>query len=67
MSRLRPIDRFQVATTGLFIMLGAVILVRAGFRGAPWGSYGVGAMFIAYGCYRIGFIMRSLRDGRSLR
>jgi hypothetical protein len=67
MSSLRPIDRFQIVTTGLFIALGVVIVVRAGIRAAPWSSYLVGSLFVAYGLYRIRLIRRSLGGDRGSR
>jgi hypothetical protein len=63
MSGLRPLDRFQIATTGLILMLGVVILMRAWMLGAPAGSYVVGVAFVAYGAYRAKFIVRALRGG----
>ncbi|UCC68145.1 MAG: hypothetical protein JSV79_13730 [Armatimonadota bacterium] len=62
---LRPIAKFQVLTTALFLVLGATILVRSALRGAPWGSYLVGALFAAYGVYRAAFILRWMREERS--
>jgi hypothetical protein len=61
MSRLRPIDYFQVCTTGLLVVLGIAILVRAAMRGAPLGSYVIGLAFVAYGAYRAGFVVRAVR------
>jgi len=60
-SGLRPIALFQVVTTALFVTLGVAILVRSAARGAPWGSYLIGLLFMAYGIYRAGFVARALR------
>ena len=60
MRPLTPVDRLQIATTVLFVVLGLLILVRAGIRHAPLGSYVVGAAFLAYGLYRARFVARAL-------
>ena len=64
MRPLRSIDCFQIATTALMGVLGAVILVRAATRGAPLPSYAIGLAFLAYGIYRARFILRALRGER---
>ena len=64
MRSLRPIDWFQTCTTGLLILLGVLILVRAATRGAPLGSYAIGLAFLAYGLYRARFIVLALRGDR---
>lgn len=61
MSGLRPIALFQAVTTALFITLGVAILMRSAMRGAPWGSYLIGILFMGYGIYRAGFVARALR------
>jgi len=58
---LRPIALFQVVTTALFLTLGVAILIRSAMRGAPWGSYLIGALFTGYGVYRAGFVAQALR------
>jgi len=63
MSKLRPIDRFQIAATVAFIVLGGITLVRAVLVRAPVLAYIVGAAFVALGGYRAGFILRALRRG----
>jgi hypothetical protein len=65
MTRLRPVDRFQIVTTTLLLALGLLIVVRAGVRHAPIDSYGLGAAFVAYGLYRVRFILRALRRGKA--
>jgi hypothetical protein len=65
MTPLRPVDRFQIVTTALFLAIGLLIVVRAGVRHAPIDSYGLGAAFVAYGLYRLRFILRALRRGRT--
>ncbi len=67
MKALSAMGVFQIVTTGLFIALGAAIVLRAGVRGAPWGSYLVGGLFAAYGVYRAGFVVRSLSGGEKRR
>lgn len=64
MRGLRPVDRFQIITTGLILVLGATILVRAALRGAPLDSYGLGGAFVAYGLYRVRLVLRGLRGNR---
>jgi len=64
MRRLRPVDRFQIVTTALILVLGALILLRSAERHAPVDSYGLGAVFLLYGLYRLRFIARALRRHR---
>jgi len=58
---LRPIDRFQIATTVVIGALGCLILARAALSHAPIDSYGLGAAFLGYALYRARFIVRVLR------
>jgi len=58
---LRAIDIFQIATTGLFLALGAVIVVRAAALGL-WVGCVVGAVMFAYGVHRSRAIVRALRE-----
>jgi hypothetical protein len=67
MRSLSAIDRFQIFTTILLVVLGTLIIVRASILSAPWGSYVIGAVFLAYGLYRAQFIMRALRGNRNSR
>jgi hypothetical protein len=64
MSRLRPLDYFQIATTALLVVLGLIILIRSRALGAPAPSYAIGLAFLAYGVYRGSFILRALRGAR---
>lgn len=62
MRALRPLDYFQTATTLVFILLGAVVLVRACSAGA-WPACLFGAVMFAYGIYRARAIARFLHQG----
>jgi len=61
MSPLRPLDYFQIATTGLLVLLGAIILVRSHALAAAAPGYLIGLGFLGYGLYRARFIVRALR------
>jgi hypothetical protein len=62
MTRLRPLDCFQIITTVLFLALGATILVRAALLRVPAVlAYVVGMVFVGLGIYRARFILRALR------
>ncbi len=61
MTGLRFIDRFQMATTGLFAVLGIAIFVRAALTQAPFFAYIVGAAFLLLGLIRARLILRNLR------
>ena len=60
-SRLRFVDRFQIVTTALILVVGAAILIRSRALHTPIDSYGLGAAFLVYGLYRLRFIVRALR------
>jgi len=62
MRRLRAIDYFKILTTALMIVLGGLILIRSGMRGAPVGGYVMGVAFLAYGLYRSKLILTALRE-----
>jgi hypothetical protein len=59
-SPLRFVDRFQIVTTALILVVGAVILFRSMALHTPIDSYGLGAAFLFYGIYRLRFIIRAL-------
>jgi hypothetical protein len=61
MTGLRFIDRFQIATTGLFTVLGVAIFVRAALTQARFFAYVVGAAFLLLGLVRARLITRNLR------
>ena len=63
MRRLRAIDFFQMATTALFVVLGATIVVRSATAGV-WMGCVVGAVMFAFGIYRWTAIVRALREAR---
>ncbi len=63
MSRLRPIDVFQVVTSSLLLALGAMTAARALALGL-WLGVVVGVVMAAYGVYRWRFIVRALREVR---
>lgn len=64
---LRFLDRFQIVTTFLFILLGGLILIRAALRAAPAFSFVIGAVFLAYGVYRARFVLRAFGNSRRPR
>jgi len=57
---LRLVDRYQIITTALFVVLGVAILVRSTTLHARVDSYGLGAAFLLYGLYRLRYIVRAL-------
>jgi len=61
MTGLRFTDRFQIATTGLFAVLGVAIFVRAVLTQAPFFAYVVAAAFLLLGLIRARLIMHNLR------
>jgi hypothetical protein len=60
--KLRFVDRFQIVTTVLFVVLGLVIIGRAALLGAPIFAYVVGAAFTALGVIRARLIVHRLRE-----
>jgi hypothetical protein len=67
MSRpLHPLEKFQIVTTGLFVVVGLLILARSFALGAPWPAYLLGVIFLAYGLYRRRLIRQTL-DRRNSR
>ncbi len=60
MRTLRPIDRFQVATTAAYVLLGAVIVFRAAAV-QVWFGCVFGAVMLAFGVYRAQAIVRARR------
>jgi hypothetical protein len=62
--RLRLVDRYQIITTVLFVVVGVAILIRSMTLGARTDSYGLGAVFLLYGLYRLRLIVRALWRGR---
>ncbi|MFB3880716.1 MAG: hypothetical protein ACE149_05605 [Armatimonadota bacterium] len=63
MRRLRAIDFFQIATTALFVLLGATIAVRSAQAGV-WMGCVVGAVMLSFGIYRWSAIARALREAK---
>jgi uncharacterized membrane protein HdeD (DUF308 family) len=61
MRTLRPIDRFQILTTIAYVLLGAVILLRAAAAQAWFGCV-FGAVMLAFGVYRAQAIVRARRE-----
>lgn len=57
---LGPRDYFQMLTTGLFICIGGLILARSAFAHGPFQAYLVGALFVAFGVYRVRLIRGQL-------
>ena len=67
MSRpLHPLEKFQIVTTGLFVVVGLLILARSFALGASWPAYLLGVVFVAYGLYRRRLIRQTL-DRRNSR
>jgi uncharacterized membrane protein (DUF485 family) len=60
--KLRFVDRFQIVTTVLFVVLGLVIMGRAAYLGAPVFAYVVGGAFVALGVIRARLIIHRLRE-----
>ncbi len=63
MKPLRPIDYFQMATTFLFLALGAILAVRSSLQ-EIWMGSAVGAVMFFYGVWRTKAIARALREVR---
>ncbi len=58
---------FEVATSVLFFLLGAVILIRSIRETGFVLGYVVGAAFLAYGAYRLRYIWKYFQQrGRKL-
>ena len=67
MSRpLHPLEKFQIVTTGLFVVVGLLILARSFALGASRLAYLLGIVFVAYGLYRWRQI-RQVLDRRNSR
>ena len=65
MTRLRPLDYFQIITTCLFVALGVVIVVRGASAGAGALAYVVGLVFVGLGAHRLRFVLRAFRGRES--
>jgi hypothetical protein len=60
------LEKFQIVTTGLFVVVGLLILARSFALGASWPAYLFGVVFVAYGLYRWRLIRQTL-DRRNSR
>ena len=58
-------DKYQIATTVLFILIGVVMLARCALLSAPIESYVLAFAFVGYGLYRARYILRALRANRA--
>lgn len=56
------LDRFRIGVTLALILLGGIILVRGLREGLGLSPLIMGAAFIAFGVYRMGFVVRYFRQ-----
>ncbi|MCL4558242.1 MAG: hypothetical protein M1491_06385 [Deltaproteobacteria bacterium] len=64
MNRLKLTDKIRTINSGLFVLLGIIIVIRSIRLSAGihlWLPVLVGASFIGFGIYRLGFVLRYLR------
>ena len=64
MNRLKRTDKFKAINSGLFVIVGIIIIVRSAGMSAGfhiWLPMLVGISFIAFGIYRIRFVLNYLR------
>ncbi len=67
MNRLKPTDKIKAINSGLFVVIGIIIIIRSTNLSAGihiWLPLLVGMSFIAFGIYRIRFVLRYLRGGQ---
>jgi len=56
-------ERFQVITSGAFVVLGLAVLVR-GMLAGVWPAVVFGAALLALGILRVRLIVQALREAR---
>ena len=64
MNRLKLTDKFKAINSALFVVIGIVIIVRSATMAAGlhiWLPLLVGISFIAFGIYRIRFVLNYVR------
>ncbi len=67
MNRLTLTDKFKAVNSGLFVVIGIIILVRSLNLSAGmlvWLPLLVGVSFIAFGIYRLRFVLHYFRRGQ---
>jgi hypothetical protein len=67
MNRLKLTDKIKAINSGLFIVIGIIIIIRSTNLSAGihiWFALLTGISFIAFGIYRIRFVLRYLRGGQ---
>lgn len=65
--RLKLTDKIKAANSGLFVAAGIVIIMRTAGLSAgihAWFPLLVGISFIAFGAYRIRYVVKYLRGGQ---
>lgn len=67
MHKLKLTDKIKTINSGLFVVIGVIIIMRSSALSAGihiWLPLLVGISFIAFGIYRIRFILKYLRGGQ---
>ena len=67
MNRLKLTDKFKAINSVLFVVIGIVIIIRSAAMDVGihiWLPLLVGISFIAFGIYRIRFVLTYLRGGQ---
>ncbi len=67
MGKVRLSDKIRTINSGLFVVLGATIVIRSMHLSVgihAWLPVLVGVSFVGFGIYRLGFVLRYLRGRR---
>ena len=62
--RLNKTDYYQIVTSALMVVLGAVILIRSLAGPITLMTLLVGGGFLALGIYRLNFVVKYIREKR---
>ncbi len=62
--KLSRTDYYQIVTSVLMVILGAVILIRSVSGAITVMTLLVGGGFLALGCYRLNFVIKYFREKR---
>lgn len=62
--KLSRTDYYQIATSVLMVILGAIILVRSLSGPITIMTLLVGGGFLALGCYRLSYVVKYFRERR---
>ncbi len=67
MSKVTLTDKIKTVNSGLFVIIGVIILIRSLHLSAGllvWLPLLVGISFIAFGIYRLRFVLNHFRSGQ---